>query len=128
MEARDREHAAGAGTRYGQGSVALSLCTTVQPLHTIFTNILGASFSEATMRPNPRYGGAPPPMAALVLPPPTAVGAPPPPPPPGAPPQPPPGEGSQPCMIATTARHKRGYTVYCMVPLLSCAADRRRRH
>jgi hypothetical protein len=35
-----------------QGSVALSLCTTDHPLHTRFTNIFGASVSEATMRPH----------------------------------------------------------------------------
>jgi Ca2+-binding EF-hand superfamily protein len=37
-----------------QGSVALSLCTTAHPLCTRFANILGASISEATMRPNPK--------------------------------------------------------------------------
>jgi hypothetical protein len=36
------------------GSVSLSLCTTAHPLYTRFTNIFGASISEATMRPNPR--------------------------------------------------------------------------
>jgi hypothetical protein len=34
----------------------LSLCTTAHPLYTIFTKIIGASISEATMRPNPRRG------------------------------------------------------------------------
>jgi hypothetical protein len=29
------------------------VCTTAHPLRTIFTNIFGASISEATMRPNP---------------------------------------------------------------------------
>ena len=34
--------------------LALSLCTTVHPLHTRFTDIFGTSISETTMRPNPR--------------------------------------------------------------------------
>jgi hypothetical protein len=70
----------GRGTRSAQGSVALSLCTTTHPLHTIFTNIssyhiftpyslthlhtictnLGASASEATVRPDPRSAGSSP--------------------------------------------------------------------
>ena len=37
-----------------QGSVTLSLCATVHPLHTRFTNTFGTSISETTMRPNPR--------------------------------------------------------------------------
>ena len=37
-----------------QGSVELPLCTTAQPPHTRFTNIFGASLSEAAMRPDPR--------------------------------------------------------------------------
>jgi hypothetical protein len=41
----------------GLGSVALSLCTTAHPLYTGFANIFGASISETTMRPNPRWGG-----------------------------------------------------------------------
>jgi hypothetical protein len=36
------------------GSVALSLRATAHPLYSRFTNTFGASFSEATMRPNPR--------------------------------------------------------------------------
>jgi hypothetical protein len=36
------------------GSVALSLCLAARPLYTSFTKIIGASFSEATVRPNPR--------------------------------------------------------------------------
>ena len=32
----------------------MSLCTTVYPLHTRSTNMVGTSFSEAAMRPNPR--------------------------------------------------------------------------
>ena len=35
-------------------SVALSLCTSAHPLHTRFSNILGAAVAEATMRPGPR--------------------------------------------------------------------------
>ena len=35
--------------------VALSLCTTVHPFYTKFAKILGASISETTIRPNPRY-------------------------------------------------------------------------
>jgi hypothetical protein len=42
--------------RLGWGSVALSRCTAAHPLHIRFTNIIGASLSEATMRPNPRSG------------------------------------------------------------------------
>jgi hypothetical protein len=37
-----------------QGSATLSLCTTAHPLYTRFTDTLGASISEATLRPNPR--------------------------------------------------------------------------
>jgi hypothetical protein len=40
--------------RSARGSVALSRCTAARPVHTRFANILGASISEATMRPNPR--------------------------------------------------------------------------
>jgi hypothetical protein len=40
--------------RSAWGSVASSLCTTAYPLHTRFTNLIGTSASEATMRPNPR--------------------------------------------------------------------------
>jgi hypothetical protein len=39
------------------GLVALSLCTNHRPLHTRFTMIISAPFSEATMRPNPRWRG-----------------------------------------------------------------------
>jgi hypothetical protein len=38
-------------------ALALSLCTTAYPLHTIFAKILGTSISETTMRPNPRSAG-----------------------------------------------------------------------
>jgi hypothetical protein len=34
-------------------AIALSLCTTAQLLYTRFTNLLGASIFETTMRPNP---------------------------------------------------------------------------
>ena len=44
--------------RSGCVSAALSLCAATHPLHTKFTNILGASISETTMRPNPRSGCA----------------------------------------------------------------------
>ena len=37
-----------------RGPIALSLCTTAHPLYTRFTNIIGASIFEPTMRPNPR--------------------------------------------------------------------------
>ena len=40
-----------------EGSVALSLCTAAHPLHTGVANILGASISEATMRPKPQANG-----------------------------------------------------------------------
>jgi hypothetical protein len=40
----------------GEGSAALSLCTTAHPLHTRFTNIFDASVSEATMRLSPSAG------------------------------------------------------------------------
>ena len=33
----------------------MSLCTTAHPLHTGIANMFGASFSETTMRPNPRW-------------------------------------------------------------------------
>jgi hypothetical protein len=36
-----------------KGSVALPLCATAQPLYTRFTKVIGASISEATMRPSP---------------------------------------------------------------------------
>ena len=36
-----------------EGSVALSLCTITHPFYTRFAEIIGASISEATMRPNP---------------------------------------------------------------------------
>jgi hypothetical protein len=39
--------------RTGSGSVPLSLCTTAQPLYTVFTKIFGASIPKATMRPKP---------------------------------------------------------------------------
>jgi hypothetical protein len=39
--------------RSSQGSVALSCCTTAHPLYTRLTMIIGASTSEAAMRPNP---------------------------------------------------------------------------
>jgi hypothetical protein len=42
--------------RFGQGSVAVSLCTTAYPLYNRFTKRIGASISEAIMRPNPRFG------------------------------------------------------------------------
>ena len=41
-----------------QGSVALSLRTTTQPLHTRFTRIIGASLSGVTMRPDPTVSPA----------------------------------------------------------------------
>jgi hypothetical protein len=41
--------------QFVQGSVALLRCTTTHPLHTRFTTIIGASISEPTMRPNPRF-------------------------------------------------------------------------
>ena len=50
--------------RSGQDSVALSLCSAAHPLYTIFTNIFGASISEATMRPNPRSNRRPAPPAS----------------------------------------------------------------
>ena len=34
------------------GSVALLLCTTAHPLHTMFTKRVGASISETRIRPN----------------------------------------------------------------------------
>jgi hypothetical protein len=37
-----------------QVSVALSLCTAANPLHTRFANIFGISISDTTMRPDPR--------------------------------------------------------------------------
>jgi hypothetical protein len=37
-----------------QGSAALSLCSTGDPLYTRFAKRVGASISETTMRPNPR--------------------------------------------------------------------------
>jgi hypothetical protein len=40
--------------RRAQGSVALSLCTAAHPCYTGFTNMFGASISEAKVRPNPR--------------------------------------------------------------------------
>ena len=43
-------------SRRGQGSAALSLCTTAHPAHTRFTNVFGPCVSEATMRPDPRLG------------------------------------------------------------------------
>ena len=42
-------------TYFSPISVALSPCITVHPLHTRLTKRFGASISEATMRPNPRY-------------------------------------------------------------------------
>ena len=39
------------------GSVALSLCATVHPLHTTSTEKIGASISETATRPNPKLGG-----------------------------------------------------------------------
>jgi hypothetical protein len=41
-------------SRSSEGSVALSLCTTAHPLHTIFSIIFGTSLCETTMRPDPR--------------------------------------------------------------------------
>ena len=40
----------------GYGSTASSLCTAAHLLHTGFTNVFGASLSNATMRPNPSSG------------------------------------------------------------------------
>jgi hypothetical protein len=59
LPARQERGQEGARGRGGGGpgtssSVALSLCTTAHLLPTRFTNIFGASISEATMRPNPR--------------------------------------------------------------------------
>jgi hypothetical protein len=48
---RTRTHSTG----WTLGSVALSLCTTAYPIHTRFANIFGASISETTMRPSPRW-------------------------------------------------------------------------
>jgi hypothetical protein len=48
---RARREGAAAGR--GSGSAAFSHCTTTHPLYTRFANIIGASISEATMRPNP---------------------------------------------------------------------------
>ena len=42
-----------AGRAVSDGSVASSLCTSAHSLHTVFTNILGTSVSETTMRPDP---------------------------------------------------------------------------
>jgi hypothetical protein len=39
--------------RWGQGSVALSMCTAAHSLYARFTKKIGASISEAIMRPNP---------------------------------------------------------------------------
>jgi hypothetical protein len=47
-----------AAQRLGEGSVALSRCTTAHPFYTRFINIFGPSISETTMRPNPRLGAA----------------------------------------------------------------------
>jgi hypothetical protein len=41
-----------------QGSVALSVCTTVHPLHTRVANMLGASISKVATRPNLRRAPA----------------------------------------------------------------------
>jgi hypothetical protein len=43
---------AGTHWRY-QGSVALSVCTTLRPIYTRFAQIFGAFASATTMRPNP---------------------------------------------------------------------------
>ena len=43
--------------RPAAGSAALSSCDIFHPLHTGFTQIIGASISETTMRPNPRLAG-----------------------------------------------------------------------
>jgi hypothetical protein len=52
--ARSPSAASSTSARSRQGSVALSLCTAAHPRHTRFTNIFGASVSEATVRPGPR--------------------------------------------------------------------------
>ena len=41
--------------RFEQGSAALSRCNVSRPRRTVSTEITGASFSEATVRPNPRF-------------------------------------------------------------------------
>ena len=41
----------------GPRALALSLCTTAHPLHTIFAKIIGTSLSGMTLRPNPRWTG-----------------------------------------------------------------------
>jgi hypothetical protein len=53
--ARRGAHRRPSPRRWPQGSVALPLCTTAHPLYTSFTNIFGASVSESTMRPHPRW-------------------------------------------------------------------------
>jgi hypothetical protein len=45
-------------TEVESGSVAMSLCAAAHPLHTRFSNVLGASISEATTRPNPKVKAA----------------------------------------------------------------------
>ena len=49
----DRIEVVAAPRGVDQGSVALRICTAARPLHTRFTNMFGASISEAKMRPNP---------------------------------------------------------------------------
>ena len=44
------------GAGHGEGSVALSLCTTAHPLHTRFAKTIGTAIAKVTMRPNPRHG------------------------------------------------------------------------
>jgi hypothetical protein len=55
---RPRAPGAAAASRCREGSVALSLCTTVHPLHIRFANVFGASVFEATVRPDPRLAAA----------------------------------------------------------------------
>jgi hypothetical protein len=57
--ARSRSSTGSSSSRCWQGSVALSLCTTADPLYTTFTNIFGTSISEATLRPDPRCWASP---------------------------------------------------------------------
>ena len=50
----------------GEGSVALSLCTTAHPLRARITKMLRASVFETTVRPNPSCGRATPVVMFLV--------------------------------------------------------------
>ena len=44
-------------TGFARGSAALSRCATAHPLHTRFAEIIGTSFFETTMPPDPRFAG-----------------------------------------------------------------------